>query len=100
MEFTLKVGEKEKHLIDYHRYWFWGTERLRADGQLVASRSIVSPSNYVSFPLCRRYEFTVGEAERHSVVFEKLRPLFFAGFRPHLYRVFVDGKQVFEKQGF
>lgn len=100
MNFTLEVGEKEKHQIDYYRNWFWGTERLRADGQIVASRSVISPSNYISFPLCRRYEFTVGEAEKHSVVFEKLRPLLLAGFRPHLYRVLVDGKQVFEKQGF
>jgi hypothetical protein len=100
MTFTLEVGEKEKHRIDYYRNWFWGTERLTANGQVVASRSVASPSNYVSFPLCRRYEFTVGETEKHTVVFEKQRPLLFAGVRPHLYRVLVDGALVFEKQGF
>ncbi len=100
MKFTLEVGEKEKHQIDYYRNWFFGAERLRADGQLVASRSVVSPSNYVSFPLCRRYEFTVGEVEKHTVVFEKQRPLLFAGLRPHIYRVLLDGKLVFERQGY
>ena len=100
MKFTREIGEKEKHQSDYYRNWFRGTERLRANGQIIASRSVVSPSNYISFPLCRRHEFTVGETERHTGVFEKLRPLLFAGFRPHLYRVSVDGKQIFEKQGF
>jgi hypothetical protein len=100
MKFTLEIGEKEKHRIDYSRNWFFGTERLRADGELVASRSVVSPSNYISFPLCRRYEFSIGTSEPHTVVFEKARPLLFAGFRPHKYRVLVDGKLVHEQEGF
>ena len=100
MKFTLEIGDKEKHWIDYYRNWFFGTERLRADGEMVARRSVVSPSNYVSIPLCRRYEFSVGTAEPHTVVFEKERPLLMAGFRPHKYRVFVDGKLVHEREGF
>ena len=100
MKFTLEIGEKEKHQINYYRNWFFGTERLRLDGQLLDSRSVISPSNYVSFPLCRRREFVVGTIEKHSVVFEKERPLLIAGIRPHTYRVFVDGKLVFEKKGY
>jgi len=100
MKFTLEIGEKEKHRIDYYRNWFFGTERLRADGEIVARRSVVSPSNYVSIPLCRRYEFSVGTSEPHTVVFEKERPLLLAGFRPHKYRVIVDGKLVHEQEGF
>ncbi len=100
MNFTLEIGENEKHRIDYYRNWFFGTERLRADGAIVASRSVVSLSNYVSIPLCRRYEFSVGTSEPHSVVFEKERPLLFAGFRRHKYRVIVDGKLAHEQQGF
>lgn len=100
MKFTLEIGDKEKHRIDYYRNWFFGTERLRADGEIVASRSAVSPSNYVSIPLCRRYEFNIGTSEPHLVVFEKERPLILAGIRPHKYRVFVDGKLVHEQEGF
>jgi hypothetical protein len=100
MKFTLEIGENEKHQIDYYRDWFFGNERLRLDGQILASRNIISPSNYVSFPLCRRYEFTVGTVEKHSVVFEKERPLLIAGFRPHTYRILVDSKLVFEKKGY
>ncbi len=100
MKFTLEIGDREKHRIDYVRNWFTGNERLFADGQLVASRSILSPSNYVSFPLARRYEFTVGTSEPHKIIFEKERPLLGAGGRPHTYRVFVDGKLVFQRSGY
>ena len=100
MKFTLEVGEKEKHRIDYYRNWFFGTERLQVDGEIVASRSVVSPSNYISIPLCRRYEFSVGASEPHAVVFEKERPLLFAGCRPNKYRVLVDGKLVHAREGY
>jgi len=100
MKFALEVGDQERHHIEYARNWFTGKERLSADGQLIASRSILSPSNYVSFPLARRYEFSVGTSEPHAVVFEKERPLLVAGVRPHTYRVFVDGKLVFQRRGY
>jgi hypothetical protein len=100
MKFKLEIGEREKHQVDYYRNWFLGTERLLVDGKIVASRSVLSPSNYVSIPLCRRREFSVGISEPHTVVFEKERPLLLAGIRPHKYRVFVDGKLVHEQQGF
>ncbi|SRR6266498_1288047 len=100
MRFTLEIGEKENPRIDYYRNWFFGTERIRADGKIVASRSVISPSNYVRFPLCRRCEFSVGASEPHNVVFEKERPLLLAEVRPHKYRALVDGKLVHEQRGF
>jgi hypothetical protein len=100
MRFTLEIGQRDRHRIEYYRNWFFGTERLLVDGELVASRSVLSSSNYVSFPLCRRYEFNVGNSEPHSVVFEKERPLLFAGFRPHVYRVLVDGTLIHEQRGY
>jgi hypothetical protein len=100
MKFSLEIGHQEKHRIDYYRNWIFGTERLLANGKLIASRNVLSPSNYVSFPLCRRYEFTVGSSEPQKVIFEKERPLLLAGVRPHTYRLFVDGTLVFEKKGY
>ena len=100
MKFTLEIGIQEKHRIEYYRNWFFGTERLQVDGKLIASRSVLTLSNYISLPLCRRYDFTVGEAETHAVVFEKERPLLLAGIRPHTYRVYVDDKLVHEPKGF
>src|SRR5262245_12922339 len=100
MRFALEVGNQERYRIEYFRSWFWGTERLHADGQIVASRQAWSLSNIWSFPLCRRYEFRVGAAEPHVVVFEKERPLLLAGFRPHTYRLFVGGQLVHERRGY
>ena len=100
MRFSLDIGDTDRHRIEYERNWFTGKERLLADGELVASRTILSPSNYVSFPLARRYEFTVGTTKPHAVVFEKERPLLIAGIRPHTYRVFVDGQLIFQRRGY
>lgn len=100
MRFTLEIGEKEKHRIDYYRNCFFGTERLRADGRIVLSRSAFSASTHVNFRLSTRREFSIGAAEPHEVVFETQRPRLFGGFRPHIYRIFVDGKKVHEQQGY
>jgi len=45
----------------------------------------------------RRYEF---HAASHDVVVEHERPLLFAGFRPHDYRVVVDGKLIHKQHGY
>ena len=100
MNFSLSVGPQGQHRIEYSRNWFTGAERLIADGKLIATRSVLSLSNYISLPLCRRYEFTLGAENPLQVVFEKERPLMFAGFRPHTYRVLVDGAVVHEQKGF
>jgi len=38
----------------------------------------------------------VGERERHEVLIEKRRPLLYAGFRPQVVRVFIDGQLLSE----
>jgi len=100
MKITLQVGDQKQHRIEYSRNWFFGTEKLFTDGELIRSRSVISPSNYVSLPLTRKYEFTVGISAQHKVVFEKQRPLLLAGIRPHTYRIFVDDHLVYEKTGY
>ncbi len=100
MKFKLDIGQQEQTQIEYSRNWFLGTERILANGHLIASRSATSPSTHFSFTRFRRYEFTVGSSEPQEVVIEKERPQFFAGFRPHIYRVFVDGKLVHEQRGY
>src|SRR5690348_11165090 len=100
MKFSIEIGDKERHRVDYSRNWFTGNERLSVDGEVIASRSILSLSNYVSLPLARRHDFTVGNSEQHTAAFEKERPLILAGFRPHTYRLFVDGSLVLERTGY
>jgi hypothetical protein len=53
-----------------------------------------------SVRLVKRYELTVGDREAHSVVIEKERKLFFAGFRKQKYRVLIDGRLVQEHEGY
>jgi hypothetical protein len=36
--------------------------------------------------------FSVGGREQHEVVIERTRPLVVAGFRPQVFRVYVDGQ--------
>jgi hypothetical protein len=100
MKFTIEIGEQERHRIDYLRDWFGGTERLSLDGKVLMERPANSPSNFFSLPLCRRFEFRVGGTEPHSIPFEKQRPLFLAAFRPHRYRVFLDGALIHEARGY
>ncbi len=57
MHITLHIGSDNQHRIDYRRNWFFGAEKLFADGQLIRTSSVLSPSDYVNFPLRRRYEF-------------------------------------------
>jgi hypothetical protein len=100
MRISLDFGPNNKHRLEYSRNWFTGRERLEVDGKLIASRSIISVSNYVSFPLCRRYECTIDSETPLHVVFEKQRPLLVAGIRPHTYRVIVDGSVIFNQRGY
>jgi hypothetical protein len=100
MKFTLEIGDKEKAKIEFSRNWFTGAMRAFVDGRQVAQQSPFSIFTHFSFRLRRRYEFMVGSTEKHKIVLEKQRPLLFAGFRSHVYRVFVDDKLVHEQQGF
>lgn len=100
MEFTVDIGQQERTRLQYSRSWFSGEERIVANGNLIASRSMFAPSTHFSFRRIRRREFTVGLSEPHEVIIEKERPLLFPAFRPNTYRVFVDGALVHEQRGY
>ena len=100
MNITLHIGSENQHRIDYGRNWLFGTEKLFADGQLIRSSSVLSPSDCVNFPLRRRYEFTLGTTAPMKIVFEREQPSFLAAIRPHTYRVFVDDQLVYEAKGY
>ena len=70
------------------------------DGRKIAHQSPLSLFTHFSLRRMRRYEFIVGKTETHKVVVEKERPLLFAGFRAHTYRVFVDGQLIHEQSGY
>jgi hypothetical protein len=94
MQFQFEVGAAEKHQVEFYFNQFWGNLHIKVDGNKIIKKLII-----FSFSLVRRYRFTVGEKEQHEVLIEKHRPLFMAGFRPSLYKVFVDGALALEKKG-
>ena len=100
MKFTIEIGNAEKTRIEFSRSWFTGRMQTLADGQTVAEQSPFSISTHFGLRLKRCYEFDVGKTEPHHVIIEKQRPLLVAGFRPHTYRVLVDGHLVHEQRGY
>jgi hypothetical protein len=94
MKFSFTVGTNEQHQVDFSFDQFSGTLEIRVDGQ-----PKINELRLFSLSLTKRYEFEVGEQERHQVVIEKKRKLFLAGLRPQRYRVFIDGQVVQTYEG-
>jgi hypothetical protein len=89
MEFTIEVGDTEKHQMHTHFDQVFGQVRVEVDGKSVAQ-------DWRSFSLhrTRRYEFSVGTDETHDVVVELTRKGIVGGFRSQTCQVFVDGESV------
>lgn len=80
------VGVNEQHWVQVYFDKFWGGFKITVDGVEAFTETQVFDVKTV-----RRYVIPVGVAERHEVVIEKERPVFFAGFRPQQMRGFVNG---------
>lgn len=100
MKFEIRVGPQSEHVVAYSRNWFSGEEWLRANGHPVAEKSAGSLSTHVNLELKWRQEFQLPGSPPLLLAFERERPLFFAGFRRHTYRLFVNGQVVFERRGY
>ena len=83
--------------VQYFREAMLGTSELRTPDGNIEIDSPLSLGTHFSFKLTK--EKTV-QLYGHSVTVEKVRPLFFAGFRPSNYRIFVDGELRAEQSGF
>jgi hypothetical protein len=82
---------------EFHRDPFIGGTQLRCGYNLIELQRVSDPLTHLSLKLLRTWELHLGP---HLVHIERRRPLLFAGFRPHGYRVFVDGQLVAERHGF
>ena len=87
LRFSFPVGETERHTVDFSFAQFWGYLTISVDGKAVIREWRVLPPRR----LTREYRFTVGDEERHDVVVVKDQKRFYGGFRPHTFRVFIDG---------
>jgi hypothetical protein len=89
-EFSFDVGQAERHRVDFSFDRMWGKLKIKVDGFLVDSDTLVA-----GVKLTRRYQFSVGHAERHAVVIDKTRKVLLAGFRPSTYQIFIDGQPAY-----
>jgi hypothetical protein len=88
-----EVGKQERHQVAFSFDRFSGNTKISVDGSLVDSERAI-----FSAKMTKRYEFGVGQGEKHAVIIEKTRKLLFAGFRPSTYNVFVDGQLVLTRE--
>ncbi len=83
--------------VQYFRDPMLGASGLRTPEGVIEIDSLASLSTHFTFAL--KKEKTV-QLYGHSVTVEKVRPLFFAGFRPSKYRILIDGVPCVETSGF
>ena len=100
MQFALDIGDREKHRIELRRSPWSGTLRITVNGQAVAGKSPWDMFTHCNYRFVDRYEFTVGEREKHQVAMVHERPLRWAGLRRQHYRVYVDGQLAAEHYGY
>jgi len=87
--FSFEVGKSERHLVHFSFDRLLGGLKVTVDGV-----PTIRDLRTVSLSLVKEYQFRVGANEVHEVSIRKERKLIFAGFRPHICRVFVDGVEI------
>lgn len=93
-QFSFDVGHAERHRVDFSYDSMWGKLKITVDGYLVETGRL-----FVDFSLTRRYQFNVGQTERHAIVIDKTRKLLFAGFRSSSYQIWIDGQPAYVVDG-
>jgi hypothetical protein len=83
--------------VIFSRNWFTGRARLSVDGREVTLQNPWNPGTHYSLTLKRSWTGQVGD---RTLLIEKIRPILLSGFRPHMYRVLVDGEVVAERRGY
>jgi hypothetical protein len=100
MKFEFEVANSKKHRVSYERNWFSGKCVVHVDSECVSTKSPLNLLTHFSVTLSHSIEFPVGDIEKHDVRIERVRPLFLAGFRKHIYRAFVNGSPTLERHGY
>jgi len=120
MKFSFQVGSTEKHKIDFSWNQIIGALSVKVDGKLTIKKALTlwSRISWVGSPvpssdekwnvldsgfevqLLDKWDFIVGDVEKHEVRIEKERTRLLAGFRPQKYRVFIDGQLINQYEGY
>ncbi len=86
MQHSFTIGVHEKHVVQVSFDQFWGKFEVRVDGMTIRKDLLI-----FSFAITKNWDFWVGMHERHFVRIQKERPVLFAAFSPHTYRIFING---------
>lgn len=89
MQHTFSIGVNERHTVEIRYDQFFGRFEIYVDGIAAISRLFL-----FDFKFSRDFDLWVGIHEKHHVRINKSRPVFFAGFQPHDYTVWIDGVMV------
>lgn len=92
MKLEIELIGKDKTDLIIERNWFTGSFNYFENNCKHEIKSPLDLTTHFSFKLKKQVEFEVGKEEVFKIKIEHIRPQFFAGFRPHRYNVFVNGK--------
>jgi len=96
MQLKFELGEKEKTILLIERNWFTGKFIYSENGIQNNLKSPLNPSTHFDMKLSHNYEFEVGNEEKHKIEIKHTRPQLFAGFRPQLFEIKING-EIYEK---
>lgn len=99
MQFSFSIpGEPPTNVI-IERDGFTGRFKCTENGRVHDIASVLNPFTHFNLKLEKVYELAVGDNAQHQLTIKHIRPLLFAGFRPHRFQVWVDGKFLIDHTG-
>jgi hypothetical protein len=100
MKFTCVLPDQQGTIIEFARNPFIGSLSIKANGQVVYSKSAFSLLAQFDPALRRNYEFSLPGSMLRHVCITKERPLLLAGFRRNRYHVIFNGQNIGDYIGF
>lgn len=101
MKFNCTLPDQQGTVIEFNRNPFFGSLSIKANSQVVYSRSAFNLLSHFEFSLTRNYEFSLPGSAPCHVCITKERPLFpFAGLRRNRYHVLFNGQNIGDYIGF
>jgi hypothetical protein len=94
MKFKFYVDDT---LVKFSWNWFTGSTKLAVNSEKKILQSSFEPSTHISVQLKKQWHQSI---MGHEIIIEKERHRLLAGFRPQIFRVFVDNVLIEEKKGF
>jgi hypothetical protein len=92
MKFNCVLPDQQGTVIEFARNPFFGSLSIKANGQVVYSRSAFSLLAHFDLALMRNYEFSLPGPTLRHVCITKERPLLLAGWRRNRYHVMFNGQ--------